>query len=462
MDRHFTTDPLETLDEWNTVLSYGCCCEMPSCPIPTIDCQTKTGSYREYLWLPFVKPDGEDDERVPRLYKDRAEKWNESWQTGWAWLYQGWNENPTAPNEWAEVLQNQQLQGSVSTAGRWEWWQTGNLTLADTGAHASPIPITTENQTGLGGYRNFDILFTISAGVPAYDTGASDSVTEVAPETSSMGETFYQHDGAVMRYVKGSGPLSLQGAGGADYVYTHSWDVEEHVSERYENSDAVTTETARNEAMDDSGPWDDPPEGTGDDTTACSSYHNLIEWPLIGDFSPWPDPATLPPLTSLGWKDWAEVNIRDVRYRWKIPHTWTGSYFKITWDVLTEPDGWDATIDDPDYVPPDPLPDPPPPIPQVPKPGRPSRSYVRDLTVEWIGPGTGDEDDPSWFTPWNDLNPPPEPGTRRIVNIRFECYHSPYGTKPQLTGEGVDLTEDTPLQKQFTSKRHAINLTTTT
>jgi hypothetical protein len=65
------------------------------------------------------------------------------------------------------------------------------------------------------------------------------------------------------------------------------------------------------------------------------------------------------------------------------------------------------------------------------------------------------------YTPWNDLNPPPMTGTRRVINVRYVCYRSPYGVKPQLTGEGVDLTEDTPLQKRFTSKRHAINLTTT-
>jgi len=42
-------------------------------------------------------------------------------------------------------------------------------------------------------------------------------------------------------------------------------------------------------------------------------------------------------------------------------------------------------------------------------------------------------------TDWRALNPPAQPGETRLVNIRFECYHTPYGNKPQVTGEAVDL-----------------------
>jgi hypothetical protein len=133
-----------------------------------------------------------------------------------------------------KFFEAQQLQGSVSTAGQWEWWLTGNSTTGDTGAHASPVPTTPDHETGSGGYRNFNLIFSLSD-VAAYDTGASDSTTEVAPETFASGETFYQHDAAVMRYTKGGlPPPSLQGAGGLNYQYIHRWDVEEHLSERYE------------------------------------------------------------------------------------------------------------------------------------------------------------------------------------------------------------------------------------
>ena len=47
----FTTDPIETLEDWNAVLVSGgagfdhCCCEMPSCPVPTRECKSDTADY---------------------------------------------------------------------------------------------------------------------------------------------------------------------------------------------------------------------------------------------------------------------------------------------------------------------------------------------------------------------------------------------------------------------------------
>lgn len=142
------------------------------------------------------------------------------------------------------------------------------------------------------------------------------------------------------------------------------------------------------------------------------------------------------------------------RTQFKIPATWadqitgatvpfTGTYFLITYDVLDEPDGWDDTIDDPEYVPPIPN-DPPEPVPQVPKPGRPSRSFhLEDQVREWTGPGTGGSSDPSWIVgDWITLDPPSVPGSRRIVNRRFVCREDwPYGIIPQVSGEAVTLPD---------------------
>lgn len=120
-----------------------------------------------------------------------------------------------------------------------------------------------------------------------------------------------------------------------------------------------------------------------------------------------------------------------VRIRWIIPDTFEGSYFKITWDVLTEPT--------------DPL---------------AQKSYIEDLTWEWTGPGDPDDVD-SWKSGWYEIAPPGEPGTRTVVNIRYECYRSTkFGNKPQTTGTGEDTSDDVPLQARFTSDRHSINLAT--
>lgn len=41
------------------------------------------------------------------------------------------------------------------------------------------------------------------------------------------------------------------------------------------------------------------------------------------------------------------------------------------------------------------------------------------------------------------VDPPDISGQRRVVNLRFECYRSPYGNKPQVYGEAVELDPPT-------------------
>ncbi len=75
-------------------------------------------------------------------------------------------------------------------------------------------------------------------------------------------------------------------------------------------------------------------------------------------------------------------------------------------------------------------------------PNGPQPSAVnRDLTATWTGPGNP-QVATSWeASSWRALNPPDQPGEIRLVNIRFECYRTPYGNKPQVTGEAVDLPD---------------------
>ena len=119
-----------------------------------------------------------------------------------------------------------------------------------------------------------------------------------------------------------------------------------------------------------------------------------------------------------GYLSFACLLVQFVRYRWKIPTDFTGTYFKITWDEVFFPQGYDP--DDSNSPQPSPL--------------------NRDLTATWEGPG--DLEDPqSWeASDWRTLNPPDQPGESRVVNVRFQCYRSPdFGNKPQITGEAFDL-----------------------
>ena len=105
-----------------------------------------------------------------------------------------------------------------------------------------------------------------------------------------------------------------------------------------------------------------------------------------------------------------------VRLRWVVPSDFEGSYFKVTWDEVFFPEG---------YAPED---------PESPQP----ELVNGDETLEWTGPG-----DPevagSWKTGWHEIKPPAEAGEVRVVNVRFECYRSRFGAKPQVTGEAYEI-----------------------
>jgi hypothetical protein len=104
------------------------------------------------------------------------------------------------------------------------------------------------------------------------------------------------------------------------------------------------------------------------------------------------------------------------RFRWKIPDRHEGSYFKITWDILNEPFGWNA------------------------EKSTGSRTYfLEDQTYEWSGAAGGGTDR---YSEWYVMPTPDFNGERRVVNVRFECYRSEnYGNKPQVTGEAVTLPD---------------------
>ena len=107
---------------------------------------------------------------------------------------------------------------------------------------------------------------------------------------------------------------------------------------------------------------------------------------------------------------------RKTRFKWVVPDTWEGSYFKISWDIAFFPEGYDAE-----------------------DPGSPQPELVNSGTWEWTGPGNPEDED-SWKSGWYEIDPPEEPGETRIVNVRYECYRSTrLGIKPQITGEAYGI-----------------------
>jgi len=103
------------------------------------------------------------------------------------------------------------------------------------------------------------------------------------------------------------------------------------------------------------------------------------------------------------------ISKKSYRFRFKIPSSHTGTFFKITYDIAEFPT--DLLV--------------------------PAFYVSEDNVIEWTGRGDPeDPEDASWLTDWVEMEPPDESGERRVVNIRYTCYReTKYGVKPQITGE---------------------------
>jgi hypothetical protein len=120
------------------------------------------------------------------------------------------------------------------------------------------------------------------------------------------------------------------------------------------------------------------------------------------------------------------------RYRWRIPVGHEGTFFRIDWDEVFYPLGWDAVIEDPEN-PGEEIPDPAAPVP-----------VLTPKSVEWTGPGDlEDATDATWLTEWSAVVrvPEGEEGTVEVRNVRYSCYRSRAGSKPQVA-ESFGIEEE--------------------
>jgi len=386
---------IETLEDWNTRLGYCGCCEMPSCPVPEQDCQSLSGDASVNGFAPFVKPDGEPTDDVPTIYKTKTDTRGDRY-TGSAWDYDaGTGAFSSTEVKYTVVANWSNILGEAQ-----------DITASFTINESLPEGGSCESFSGDGSAGDAPYPFDVS-----YDAGTETNTCEAAEWKVATNHT--STSGTEPNLVGCPGPFP----DAKTIAWNYQW---EEITDGAKLTDEETKEGLRTKADTDiPDSWPTTPTGT-----SCSASY-VTSWPKIEDIGEWPDCPDGPPTAS------ATTTLTKSRYRWKIPASHTGTYFKITWDIVFYPEGWDATIDDPDYVPPDPLPDPPPPIPQVPDPDATPPSFVsEDLTYEWTG---GDR-----TSGWYEIDAPPEEGVSKVVNIRFICYRGPYGSKPQVTGEAYE------------------------
>ena len=144
-------------------------------------------------------------------------------------------------------------------------------------------------------------------------------------------------------------------------------------------------------------------------STGCNGSQFERTWPRVQDFID--HHGSVSPCPPRGRVSSILVQKDLQRFRFAIPQTFTGVYFKITWDIVFYPEGSDPT-----------------------NPNDPDASFAQqDATWEWTGPGVVGNDS-SWQSPWFEIPVPEYPGENHVRNIRFECYRSKYGQLPQTMG----------------------------
>lgn len=202
----------------------------------------------------------------------------------------------------------------------------------------------------------------------------------------------------------GTLPLSPQGCPGpfADYAYTRAVDATRVRHYKLELSEPVTADDliAEADANLAAAVW----SSESISPFAPKAIFEL-DWPVIAD-------RVWPPCGDDNFEgiNGVEASKRRIRFRFRIPTSHGGSKFYITYDIAEFPEDGDPSL------------------------------VSQDNVVEWTGPGTGSSSDPSWLTPWVEIDPPTDPGERRIVNIRFTCYSGTrYGSKPQVMGEALEI-----------------------
>jgi hypothetical protein len=353
---------IETLADWNLILAGCGCCEMPGCPEPDRECESIQAQVSSQGH--FNLSDSEWTLYSKYVF---SSSFSESFNDGFT-SYSA-SSNQTTIQEWSRPFQgsvNSGINGckAFTSVALDSCITSGSATRTYRATQGGPVEfVETTNRTQLSGNVPGDPCQWVD--VIVYDPTDENEPSTEREEYNTSHLTVY--------------PLM-----GGDTTFEHLYDN----PLTYEGWIELVSGLLEDEMQD----FDTCKSGS-----ACSSALNVS-----------PKPAS----TGGG----ISMTAIKSRFRWVIPQNFEGSYFKIGWDVLEEPDGWDSG--DPDA---------------------PSRFYSA-ANQAWVWAGPGDPEDPdSWKSPWFEIAAPSVPGTRRVVNIPYECYRSTkFGTRPQVTGEGVD------------------------
>jgi len=347
---------IETLDDLNQILAQ-CCCEMPECPLPTKECESMVAAVgsagffdtADTSWIIY---------RRHKFILAFSETFND-----------GFTDYTASANETSVEEYTATFSGSINSG-------EGGCTVFD----ATLEETCTTEGTATRTYK-FD--------------GSTLTFTETKNRTQTSGT------------VPGDPCEWTDTTVFTDYDVdppdvTTSYDYNVGITTIYPYVGGTTTETDVYELPQTYTEWLADTVAAVDaamtDFDGCASGTACIASTVV----------TAEPETTGGT---LYLTATKARFRWVVPDTWEGSYFKVTWDVVFFPtDESTPTV------------------------------IATDQTWDdWTGPGDPD-DEATWKSGWYELTPPETAGQVRVVNVRYECYRSTrLGIKPQITGEAYEI-----------------------
>ena len=476
--------PIETLDDWNAVLADGCCCEQPECPVPLESCRSVTGQltsqgfidpddavwrrYKKFGTRKWITAAGSEDgfltgygTFVSATYEANAETFQGDEYTR---LYYGVVGCESYPVE--EPTTHCEATGSATTEFfSVKPWSTGLgtppvINYVYSAESTSTVSISSAEGLETEAHKAWKILFPTQEdyedAVDLYNAYLADYAQYEIDLAAwyaggSVGDPPTEPDA-----VEEPPPEPEEFYGPCVWQLTQDIDIQAHFF-GYNSDGSSAAPPLDQDALDawwqDPGTSDPPCPGSSTKTTIETSLNPLTVMlrPSCGvdvddintDDSDYREGVTL-----AEWKTLAELAIESdlnfeneeclgdqcialrheegssdapddnaslilqaARGSWDVDDSHGGTAFHLLFDILEEPEDGDPSF------------------------------LAVDVARNWTGPGTGPQDDPSWgLGTFYEIPPPAASGERRVVNRRFWCCpNSPYGFKPQVTGEGVEL-----------------------
>jgi len=447
-------DEIETLSDWNARLDACGCCEMPACPAPILEAESLDGSRTVSAFAPYTyDPDNESGGDVPNLYlaetfefeySDVGES-EESETRNWRIYVDG---EESSVNSSSVINREFSDESQAPPTGNHYIPQRTIPPLYDKDERSSPFGCDVDkgdcNDTGSVTTNIFTSEFTFEetdrngnttnesedhSRTHTYQSdgnggceldsalGASGELpTKTLEHQPATGSTVVVDLDSTTDTIKIEGSTVTESGSGSEAVpsgWYGSWYLNSGtnsgsftrvtttrrtwtLSEDFTKSDSIADgEAFLNEA------WDDIIVGGGSYDGDCSLLvfssgsdalaEKSTSWPQQGDG-----------MTGGDSLQYSFLEKR-FRYRFTVPASHAGTYYKIEWDEVFFPEGW----------------------------GEPGgiAPTVTPKSWEWTG---GDK-----VGDWSlEVKVPEgELGTVELRNIRFLCARTPWGEKPETMGE---------------------------